>query len=384
MRRLRTGRASSRSRIRRDGARRARAWARLAACAAPTPGMALRVGRVGLGVWATLALAVALCASAVTPAFGLTSAREAPRAQAAPLDSGSISILVPANPQGPVGTNLYIRAAGLTPGDAYQLGYAPQSATCAGTVTPISTASPATAESNGAFFSAFAWPPDANAVGTAYYICAQDQTTPTNPPVASADLFTVDSAAAPSIQINAVDRSGAPLATPPPNNTLYAGGYAQITGNNFLPGGVQLLVQETADPFTASLYNPNRALSVVSGSPITTASGSFTIVVQLPQEQGAFYLSVVSADGRIGPPAVLSSLVASQQVTISPPPATPTPTVSATATATATPTPTPSPSRGPSSGQVAAVVGLGSASVLFFLIGIILLVSAAVTSRPRL
>jgi hypothetical protein len=251
-------------------------------------------------------------------------------------------------------------------------------------LTPISTTINTHAESNGAFFAAFAWPPDANVVGTAYVICAQDLTTPTNPPAPSAKPFTVDSAAVPSIQVSAVDRSGAPLATPPPSGALYAGGYAQIVGNNFLPSGESLLVQETADPFTANLYNPQRALQVVSGSPITTASGSFMIVVQLPQEQGAVYLSVVSADGRtVGANSILPSLVASQPVSIAPTPATPTPTVSATPTPVVTPTPTPTAPKGPSSARVAAIAGLGSVSVLLFLIGIILLVSAAVTSRPR-
>jgi len=309
-----------------------------------------------------------------------------PTARAASvIASGAITILSPSNEEGPVGTNLYVKAAGLTPGNVYQLGYAAQSVTCAGTVAPISTAATATAESNGAFFAAFAWPPDANAAGTAYYVCATDQTTPTNPPAASSGLFTVDSAAAPSIQVSAVDRNGTPLATPAPNNTLYAGGYAQITGNNFLPAGEPILVQETADPFTASLYNPQRALSVLSGSPITTASGSFMLVVQLPQEQGAVYLTAVTADGRtIDTTSILPSLVASQAVMVSPPPATPTPTVSATPTVTITPTPTTTTTRKPSAARVAAVIGLGSVSVLLFLIGIILLVSAAVTPRPRL
>jgi len=384
MRRLRTVRALARGRVRRVGGGRAR-WCAPTSASATSAAMR-RASRIGLGVWAALALAIMLCA----PAFGLLNVGAAPSAQAAALDSGAISIERPTPvvgvAEGPVGTNLYIKAVGLTAGDTYQLGYATQTATCAGpgAITAIVGATPTPAESNGGFFATFAWPSDAAAVGTSYYICAQDQTTITNPPVASTDLFRVDSAAAPSFQINAVDMNGTPLATPAPSNTLYAGGFVQITGNNFFPGGKHLFVQETADPYTAPVYDPQQALKIISGAALSDQSGSFNLVVQLPPEQGALYLNVVSTDGlAAGANSILPSLVASQQVTIAPPPATPTPTVKATATAASTPTPAPAARKGPSATRVAAVIGLGSVSVLLFLIGIILLVSAAVSPRPR-
>ena len=349
--------------------------------------LARRAAHIGLGAWAALALAVALCA----PALGLTATGVAQAAQATRADSPALTIVRPAPvvgvAEGPVGTNLYITASGLTPSDMYQLGYATQSATCAGAgaITPIAGAAPVQADSSGDLTSAFAWPSDAAAVGTSYYVCAQNQTTPATPPVASSAVFRVDSAAAPSFQINAVDMNGTPLATPAPSGPLYAGGYVAITGNNFFPGGKHLFVQETADPYTATVYDPQQALKIISGDALSDQSGSFNLVVQLPPEQGALYLNVVSDDGVAdGANSVLPSLVASQQVTIAPTPATPTPTVKATATPHVTPTPTPtSTHKSASSTQVAAVVGLGSVSVLLFLIGIILLVSAAVAPRPR-
>ncbi len=337
--------------------------------------------RISLGVLTPLLLAIALWAPNMGLVGGVYDA-----AQATALVSPTLTITIPAPivgvAEGPVGTNVTMQGSGATPGDTLQFGYVSQTAGCAGADTPISTAPLVIVRPDGGFAVAFSWPSNAATAGADYGICAHDMTTITNPPIASTDLFKVDSATAPSITVTPVDANGTPLPTPAANGALYAGGYAQIVGANFFPGGNRIFVQETADIFTANLYNPQQALKVISGDAISLQDGAFTIVVQLPEQQGTFYLNVLSTDGD-GPTNQLPSLLASQQVTISAPPATPTPTASATPVVTPTPASRGAKTPAPSASRVAAIVGLGGVSVLLFLIGVILLVSAALTPWPR-
>ncbi|HLY31073.1 MAG TPA: hypothetical protein VKQ36_08585 [Ktedonobacterales bacterium] len=340
----------------------------------------------------TVALLVALSASiGVAGALNDLPAQAAPVTRAAPhskQDGGSLSITQP-SPQngiveGPVGANMVITGSGLTPGDIYDIGYAAQGTGCATGDTDFSSVVTAQAQSDGTLTVAFAWPSDAATVGASYYVCAKDTTTTSNPILQSDATFLVKSASAPAITVTATSNfEGTPLPTPAPTNTLYQGGYAQISGSNFFPGGVTLFAQLTNSPFTAQQYNPNARLTVANDATILSEdNGSFTAIVKLPENAvGQFYLNVVSQDGSS---SMLPSLVASIPITIGTPPATATPTVHATPTVRATPTShrttTPKP---PSAKRIAAIIGLSSVSVLLFVIGIILLVSASLTSRQH-
>ncbi len=365
--------------MRRASLRRSGKLARTSATAATIYARTLRM---------LMGLAVALIVGASASMSAAAGALAAPTAHQRPLDGGSITITQPQASngiiEGPVGLNMGISVSGAAPNDTYQLGYATQSDTCANGFTAFSSGQTATAQSDGTFTATFAWA-DATTVGTSYYVCAQDQTTSSNPTLQSTATFLVESDTAPSISVTAVgDFGGTALPNPPPANTLYKSGYAQITGSNFYPGGATLFAQLTSSPFSAPQYNPNTHLPVANDAQIiSNVTGAFSVVVKLPDFTGSYYLNVVSQDGST---SVLPSLVASVQVNITDTPATPTPTVSPTPTITITPTPTTRSSRPtpqPSAKRIAAIIGLSSVSVLLFLIGVILLVSAAMTQRQR-
>ena len=173
----------------------------------------------------------------------------------------------------------------------------------------------------------------------------------------------------------------APTATPP-DGKVYGGGYLQITGTNFTPGGQNISFFLTPGAFTPSDYNLNAALTVVSGNIRTDNTGSFTVVVQLPTgETGSLTINAVSQDGTS---TLLPTLVASQALAIVVAPATPTPqpTVSPTVETTVTPgTGNGKKTTPPGPYKITGLIGLGTLSVILFIIGVGFLISAS--SMPK-
>ncbi len=293
--------------------------------------------------------------------------------------------------EGPVGANIYVQGSAPA-GDTVIIGYAPQSAGCQTGFQQISGAQPSM-QSNGNFSATFRWPSAANIVNTEYYVCAQDTTT--NAIGQSSVLYRVDAASKPAISVQEVANPNAqtplpgtptpaPTATPP-NGNVYSGGYLQITGANFTPGGQNLYFFLTPGPFTASDYNPSAALPVVSGDTRTASDGSFQVTVQLPTgETGDLTVSAVSQDGT---GTLLPTLVGSQALSIIVAPATPTPQPTISPTVATTPTTgtgggnqsstTPSPL------QITGLIGLGMLSVILFIIGVAFLISASSMPKPQ-
>ena len=316
-------------------------------------------------------------------------------AHAASLDASSSVTIDIQNPQasggvaeGPVGANVFAQGAAPA-GDSVTIGYAPQSVGCTTGFQAISGAQP-NIQANGNFTVAFQWPDAANTVNAEYYLCAQDATA--NAIGQSTVLYRVDAASAPAISVQPVDNPNAATPAPgtptpaptatPPDGKVYGGGYLQITGTNFMPGGQNISFFLTPGAFTASDYNPNAALTVVSGNIRTDNTGAFTVVVRLPTgETGSLTISAVSQDGSS---SLLPTLVASQPLAIIVAPATPTPqpTVSPTVETTVTPgTGNAKKPAAPGPYKITGLIGLGMLSVILFIIGVGFLISAS--SMPK-
>ncbi|HEY7849736.1 MAG TPA: hypothetical protein VIC27_06700 [Ktedonobacterales bacterium] len=322
-------------------------------------------------------------------ALALTLGAPTPGAQAAPAmkgDSGSVAldIIQPAPShgiaEGPVGANLLVQGTA-TAGDTLQIGIAPRATSCTTGFQPLNLS--ATAQSDGSFTASFAWPQLANNVGDRYYICAQDTTA--SAIGASNSLFQVDSASAPAISVTQVSDpnastpgAGTPTVTPPnpPDGTFYAGGFIEITGQNFTPGGVSIQILATPGPLTPGTANAP-TLTIVKGAGLTKSDGTFDVIAQLPTGQtGQFYISATSADGTT---TVLPTLVGSQsaKIALAPTPTpSPSPSPSPKATASAGTGATPPPS-GPSTGKVIGAIALGLFSAIFFILGAAMLISAS-------
>jgi hypothetical protein len=334
--------------------------------------------------WVAGVLALALALGAVALLAGGTPVARAD-------STGSLTIVIPQPPtggqvQGPVGTNVTIQGAGLTAGNAYQLGVATIDAGCSGGFQPLSAA-PITIGPDGTLAKTFAWPQNASAIGTSYYICAED--TSANPPVQSQDFFTVLAATPPVIHVEAVPQPTAGPGTPPAPTPkgYYAGEQVTITGDSFLPGGQNLTVYMLTSKITTGAdLAAGVQLQTVDGSAITPdTTGHFSTTVTLPgapqvQTGKHLFLYVVSGDGTAdGPP----SLAAFREITLQP---APTPVPTATSVPTVAPTATTqggggTTTTGGGSPYTGAIIGLGALSVVLFLIGVILLGSAAAMPR---
>ncbi|HZC05712.1 MAG TPA: hypothetical protein VE338_08725 [Ktedonobacterales bacterium] len=333
----------------------------------------------------TVAGALVLALSALAP--GLT-----PGAQASPAtknDPGAISLdIVQPAPnngiaEGPVGANILAQGSGATAGDAIQIGIAPRSAGCASGFESLNIS--ATAAGDGSFSAVLSWPQIANNVGDRYYICAQDTTA--SSVGASKSLFQIDSSDAPAISVTQVNDPNAPTpgaGTPtptqpnPPDGTLYAGGFVEIKGQNFTPGGTAIQVLVTPTQLTPGLASSPQ-LQIVKGAAVSKHDGSFDVFAQLPGGQtGQFYISATSPDGTS---SVLPTLVGSQSAKIA---LAPTPTPSSTVTPTPNSTASvgpgttqPKQSSGPGTGQVIGAIALGLFSAIFFILGVAMLISAS-------
>ncbi len=325
----------------------------------------------GLGLVATMALGL------LWAAYGIPAARAD--------SSATLVIQTPAQPEGPIGTNVTVAAQGATAGDKYQIAYVAPGGSCGSEMHNLSGAT-ATAGSDGTFLVTFAWPKAAADVGGRYPLCAQD-TTHSSPPVQSLQSFRVDADHAPSVSV----APSAPGQGTPATAAYAPGGDVVVTGHTYLPGQqplvALLLAQKASGPSQLAASGGAQALTLPDGSNTqfsADSSGEFQQHLVLPKSltPGQYYLYVVTMDGTA---STLPSLVASTQFTSAS--VTPTPTMTATATpVTPTPaTPTPSANNGSSSGggsgKMLAVVGLGGLSALLLVLGVIFLASAATLPR---
>jgi hypothetical protein len=305
-----------------------------------------------------------------------------PGAHARPLVTApSLSIVVPAPgsnniAEGPVGANITVAAQNLAPGDTYHIGYATQDAQCQSGFQNLPEMPQAAAD--GTFTQTLVWPTSLNAVGALYYICAQDATTPTNPVAQSQQLFRVEAAQAPSVSVQAVSASTSGSSTGPA--TLYTGVGAAITGKNFVPGGLTLLVYLLTKQVHSAGDLQSTPLNTLDNSPIKTQdSGAVSATVQVPPAitPGRYFLYVVSNDGQ---GASLPSLVAFTEVMVTPPP-TVTPTPKPTSTPNSGATGNGNNPKGFSTKHIIAIVALAVLSLVLIVLGIVLLASAAALPR---
>ncbi len=214
-------------------------------------------------------------------------------ARAASLDASSPVTIDIQNPQasggvveGPVGANIFAQGAAPA-GDSVTIGYAPQSVGCASGFQAISGAQP-NIQANGNFTVAFQWPDAANTVNTEYYLCAQDTTA--NAIGQSTVLYRVDAASAPAISVQPVDNPNAATPAPgtptpaptvtPPDGKVYGGGYPPDNRDELHARRPEHLVLPDTGGVHPSDYNPDAALTVVSGNIRTDNTGGFTVVVR--------------------------------------------------------------------------------------------------------
>ncbi len=289
-------------------------------------------------------------------------------------DSPELQIVVPvpsssAVAQGPVGTNVSITAQIPTaPNDSYQIGWAPQSGTCATNFSATSLA-PIAADGSGNLSATFAWPNNANTIGASYYVCALDATNPGNGYFQSAQLFQVAASSKPSITVSGQSSTGL--------KGIFVGGTLQLNGDQFLPGGTKLYVfLNSSQAFAPSDLQPNQALPTTEGSDITSGDdGGFSATVKVPDDSqaGALFLHVVSSDGT---PDFPPALVATKQITIA---LAPTPTPNPTPTLPANPG---GGGQSNTNGSMPAIIGLGVLSVVLFVLGVILIATVATSPSP--
>jgi hypothetical protein len=325
-----------------------------------------------------------------------------PVAHADQNSNGSLTITIPSaengTAEGPVGANVTVVGAGLTAGDSYKFGYSPSYSTCSAVFDPFNISSQSAAP-DGTLRQTIIWPQEADAVGTSYYICVRDVTNNSAPTVQSSQLYKVDTAAAPRINVKVAPQptpgAGTPTTSPSapqPSGVFYSGQEVTVTGENFVPGGQDLSIYITRNKVdSVADLQAGAQLSLSSGSGATFSAdetGAFSQTVTITQPSSGslpheFYLYVVSSDATsTAPPA----LTAFQKFKMQSPPATPTPT---TAIPTATPS-TPSTggttanNNGGSSGNMTTAIIFGVVSVVLFIAGVALLASAmASPSVPR-
>lgn len=311
-------------------------------------------------------------------------------------DSSTLTIIVPhpagKRTEGPVGTNITVRADGLTPDSVYALGYATADAGgCLAGFQPFQDMNE-TAGADGTFTATITWPGGVNAVGVTYYICAQGTNQVVSVPTQSGETFRVDAANAPSVDVAAAAGTpttggGTTPVPPPPDGSFYPGSAVTVTGQNFVPGSSTLVVavsgrqlQKPGD-FQSAAQN---ALSTSGGDNTITSrsSGDISATMTLPasMKAGPYYLYVFSNDGA---DQAIPSLVASKQITIA---ATPTPQPTATKAPTATTASGTPPSQGGTSSgaphNLFGIFALSALSILLFIVGVISLLSAASMPRP--
>lgn len=354
--------------------------------------MAARVGG-GAPRRSALALIALLCCTLLLAGLALA----VPLAHAAkPADGGTLTIVVPAPDgnnvtQGPVGTNVSVSATSLSGGDSYQLGYAQQSIGCDSGFTAIASTGPLPASDNGNLSATVAWPSDANAVGASYNLCLSDTTTTSNPVVSSTQVFRVEASSAPTIAVTAATppgSTGTATATTTTNGatTVQAGAQVTISGQNFLPDNTPLAAYLTLSG-TPSLGELKQGKLSGCASFNSQNGGSVNTTCTLPTTNtGPWYLIVASTGGPAKFPPALESAAPLNIV--------PAPNATATPSVTATPSPSPKASAtpkggtggghvssGPTSNEVAGIIGLSALAIILFVAGVLLLASTLTTPR---
>lgn len=327
------------------------------------------IGKGWYGLWA-LMMALLVAGGVYT----------APAAHADP-SNGSMHVVVPIpssdgkTVQGPVGANVSVSVSQATAGATFSLGWANPSDGCVNGFTAFTNGVvPITADSSGNFTATFPWPRVAGNPGALYLICASDTANPTTDVITADQSFQVLGSNAPKISL-----SQAPSSTHP-GKVYDAGGPVQVKGTGFLPQGttIEIFVTSNAN-FSPSDYVADNALQTEDGSAILTdGNGQFTAIVLIPATAitGKQFLYAVSTDAAsTSQPQVLPSLVASGSIQIGPPAATP--------TVQPSPTPTLPPAQNGSDNtmRIVAIAGLGILSLALFIIGGILVASAAIGPR---
>jgi len=330
---------------------------------------------VGLLLWAGLLLSTE---AHITPvAYADTSKPSVTFVFPAPASNGVAT--------GPVGTNVTIQAAGLSATDKYVLGYATQSPGCAGGFQGI-TDTPFGINADGTYSTTFSWPATAKDIGASYVVCMQDSSQAASPSVQSGQTFVVAGASAPAVTLKHVSQPtpgpGTPTPAPQPNTRFYSDEQIVVSGTNFYTSGANVAVYLTSQPIKVKTDLVNALQPVPgSGSFSPDANGAFTATVQLPgaTDPGTYYVYAVSADGSDSAPP---SLAAFKKISIVERP-TPVPTATAKAHPTATGRTGNNKTGGGGIQNPTAVLGLGALSIVLFVVGVILLASAAGTPRAN-
>ncbi|HLJ80369.1 MAG TPA: hypothetical protein VKT52_02710, partial [Ktedonobacterales bacterium] len=342
-----------------------------------------------------LRMALPLLASlALILVWGLASITLAKVPAARASGNATVAIIVPqpdssGNARGPVGAYVSISAQNLNAQDTYVIGVGLSSVGCSAQFIPSGSQGVAP-DTNGNLVTTIIWPSAANAVGSSYYICVQDHSQPGSPAIQSTDTYTVRAGNPPSISIApAALPNGTPGPIPPQgSNSYYAGSQITITGQNYVPGGEPLAIHLLSRPPTDQndILNAPTLPPTDNSTIVADPNGSFTTTVALPVPQTSlpakFYVYVVSQDQQqFQGGTTYPSLIADKSITIvAQPSPTPTVTVAPTSTPAHTVTTTNNDNGPPNLG---AVIGLGVTSALLFIIGVILLASAASMPRPR-
>lgn len=326
------------------------------------------IGRGWYGLWALMMVLLVVGVAHTSPAAHADA-------------TGSMHVVIPVpssdgkTAQGTVGANVSVSMSQATAGATYNLGWANVTSSCASGFNPFTNGTiTVMADSSGSFTATFVWPDAAGTPGTLYLICASDSANPTTDVVTADQQFQVLGSNAPRVTL-----SQAPSSTHP-GKVYAAGGPVQVQGKGFFPQGTAIAIFVTpSSGFSASDYQPDSALQTKDGSSILSDNqGQFTAIVVLPSTiTGQLFLHAVSTDAVVNSqPPFPPSLVATSVIQIGPPEATPTVEPSPTP-ATGTDT-TP---KSDDTGRVLAIAGLGLLSLILFVVGGILVISAAGGTR---
>jgi hypothetical protein len=329
----------------------------------------LIIGKGWYGLWALMMVLLVVGAVHTSPAAHADA-------------TGSMHVVVPVpssdgkTVQGPVGANVSVSMSQATAGATYNLGWANVTSGCASAFNPFTDGTTTVmADSSGGFTATFIWPDAAGTPGTLYLICASDSANPTTDVVTADQQFQVLGSNAPRVTL-----SQAPSSTHP-GKVYAAGGPVQVQGRGFFPQGTAIAIFVTpSSNFTASDYQPDSALATEDGSSILSDNqGQFTAIVVLPSAiTGQLFLHAVSTDAVVNSqPPFPPSLVATSVIQIGPPEATP----------TVEPSPTPATGTDTTkqpddTARVLAIAGLGFLSLILFIVGGILVISAAGPRKP--
>ena len=155
-----------------------------------------------------------------------------------------------------------------------------------------------------------------------------------------------------------------------------------LTAANYQPGGEPLKALLLNNPYSvpsdltdSSVVTLATADSSTQLMADTTGAVSARLVLPSSLAEGNYWLYLVSSDGS---PTVAPSLFAGQQIKVQKPAATPTPSSTPKSTPGTTPKAT------SVTTPVAVIAGLGGLSLLFLILGVVFLASAAALPRqPR-